>query len=79
MHIAVTGAAGMIGRKLTDRLVADGYLPRLVFASSIAVYGAPLPDGHLHRQFRSDATTMRGERQLPPFLQRGSDDRPFLP
>ena len=26
MHVAVTGAAGMIGRKLTDRLVADGYL-----------------------------------------------------
>ena len=23
--------------------LADGYLPRLVFASSIAVYGAPLP------------------------------------
>ena len=26
MHVAVTGAAGMIGRKLTDRLVADGHL-----------------------------------------------------
>jgi D-erythronate 2-dehydrogenase len=24
--------------------LADGYLPRLVFTSSIAVYGAPLPD-----------------------------------
>ena len=35
--------------------------------------------GHLHRQVSSDATTMRGERELPPFLQRGSDDRPFLP
>ena len=28
--------------------------------------------GHLHRQVSSDATTM-------PFLQRGADDRPFLP
>ena len=36
-------------------------------------------DGHLHRQVSSDATTMRGERQLPPLLQRGADDRPFLP
>jgi len=26
MHVAVTGAAGMIGRKLVDRLVADGRL-----------------------------------------------------
>src|SRR5688500_2949355 len=24
MHVAVIGAAGMIGRKLTDRMVADG-------------------------------------------------------
>ncbi|MFN7002482.1 MAG: D-erythronate dehydrogenase [Roseinatronobacter sp.] len=26
MHILITGAAGMIGRKLTERLVADGHL-----------------------------------------------------
>ena len=26
MHILITGAAGMIGRKLTDRLVKDGSL-----------------------------------------------------
>jgi len=26
MHILITGAAGMIGRKLTSRLVADGAL-----------------------------------------------------
>ena len=26
MHIFITGAAGMIGRKLTARLVADGAL-----------------------------------------------------
>ena len=26
--------------------------------------------GHLHRQVSSDATTMRGGRKLPPFLQR---------
>ncbi|MEA2936295.1 MAG: hypothetical protein QOD74_2941, partial [Variibacter sp.] len=24
MHILITGAAGMIGRKLTERLIADG-------------------------------------------------------
>jgi hypothetical protein len=33
--------------------------------------------GHLHRQVSSDATTMRGGRKR--FLQRGADDRPFLP
>ena len=26
MHILITGAAGMIGRKLTERLVVDGAL-----------------------------------------------------
>ena len=26
MHILIIGAAGMVGRKLTDRLVADGRL-----------------------------------------------------
>ena len=26
MHILITGAAGMIGRKLTERLVMDGAL-----------------------------------------------------
>src|SRR5690349_17159455 len=26
MHILITGAAGMVGRKLTDRLIADGGL-----------------------------------------------------
>ena len=26
MRVAVTGAAGMIGRKLTDRLAVDGHL-----------------------------------------------------
>ena len=36
-------------------------------------------DGHLHRQVSSDAATIRGGRQLPPLLQRGADDRPFLP
>ena len=33
--------------------------------------------GHLHRQVSSDATTMWGGRKR--FLQRGADDRPFLP
>ena len=39
----------------------------------------PGDGGHLHRQVSSDATTMRGGRKLAPFLQRGADDRPFLP
>ena len=26
MHILITGAAGMVGRKLTERLIADGGL-----------------------------------------------------
>jgi hypothetical protein len=37
----------------------------------------PGDGGHLRRQVSSDATTMRGGRKR--FLQRGADDRPFLP
>ena len=29
MHILITGAAGMVGRKLTQRLVANGSVPGL--------------------------------------------------
>ena len=47
MHVLVTGAAGMIGRKLTDRLLADGHLgdaalERLTLAD--VVEPAPRPD-----------------------------------
>ena len=34
MHILVTGAAGMIGRKLTARLVKDGEPERKIHRSS---------------------------------------------
>ncbi|MFN4058246.1 MAG: NAD-dependent epimerase/dehydratase family protein [Roseinatronobacter sp.] len=47
MHILITGAAGMIGRKLTARLVADGTLTccaitALTLADMVA---PPAPDG----------------------------------
>jgi nucleoside-diphosphate-sugar epimerase len=47
MHIAVIGAAGMIGRKLTDRLVADGRLGETaVDALTLAdVIAPPTPTG----------------------------------
>ena len=33
MHVSITGAAGMIGRKLTERLVTDGGLDGQAIAS----------------------------------------------
>jgi nucleoside-diphosphate-sugar epimerase len=47
MHILITGAAGMIGRKLTARLVADGALNgRAITALTLAdVVAPPAPDG----------------------------------
>src|ERR1700722_7003113 len=60
MHVLITGAAGMIGRKLVDRLVADGNLggrpiaaltlldivapPRPAFAGAVTATEANLAD-----------------------------------
>ena len=39
------------------RLAGDGYVPKVVFTSSIAVYGAPFPDDH-PRRFPPDAADL---------------------
>ena len=46
MRVLVTGAAGMIGRKLTERLLADGH-----------VGGRPLGALHLHDVVAPDAAS----------------------
>ena len=54
MHILITGAAGMIGRKLTARLVADGALNgRPIDRLTLLDVGAPPRPG----QFRRAAST----------------------
>ena len=59
--------------------LADGYLPRLVFTSSIAVYGAPLPDP-IPDEFPATPRTSYGTRKavdellLADFTRRGFVD-----
>ncbi|WP_037457558.1 D-erythronate dehydrogenase [Skermanella stibiiresistens] len=47
MHILIIGAAGMVGRKLTERLVADGRLgdAELSVLTLVDVIDPPVPDG----------------------------------
>ncbi|NNM71399.1 D-erythronate dehydrogenase [Enterovirga aerilata] len=42
------------------RLVGDGYRPRLVFTSSIAVFGAPFPPDGIHDEFHTTPLTSYG-------------------
>ncbi len=57
MHILITGAAGMIGRKLTSRLVADG-----------ALNGKPIDKLSLHDVVRFPGETLKpGPGRLPSF------------
>jgi len=57
LHILITGAAGMVGRKLTLRLVADG-----------ALNGQPIDKLSLHDVVRfPDETLKQGSRPAPSF------------
>ena len=65
MHILVTGAAGMIGRKLAVRLVKDGQLngqtiDRLTLIDVVAPDGSPLSYGR--PEFRVPAFIAWGDR-----------------
>ena len=42
------------------RRIAGGYKPRVVFTSSIAVFGAPFPGGGIHDEFHSTPLTSYG-------------------
>jgi nucleoside-diphosphate-sugar epimerase len=73
MHIAIIGAAGMIGRKLTNRLVADGTLngkrvERLTLADIVA---AETPAG-----FAGTLDIQAGDFSAAPELQKIVDARP---
>jgi nucleoside-diphosphate-sugar epimerase len=43
MHILITGAAGMIGRKITDRLLSDGHIGR-VEITKLTLHDIVVPD-----------------------------------
>ncbi|HKC33303.1 MAG TPA: NAD-dependent epimerase/dehydratase family protein, partial [Xanthobacteraceae bacterium] len=56
MHILITGAAGMVGRKLALRLVADG-----------APNGQPIDKLSLHDVVRFPDETLLGPKPAPSF------------
>ncbi len=60
------------------RLVGDGYRPRLVFASSIAVFGAPFPDAIGDDFFLTPLTSYGTQKALGEFLLADYTRRGFL-
>jgi D-erythronate 2-dehydrogenase len=72
MHVLIVGAAGMIGRKLTDRLVADGNvggreIERLTLVDVVAPAS---PDGH--------AEVVSSDLAVPGEAERLIENRPDL-
>src|SRR5262245_58783515 len=57
MHVLILGAAGMIGRKLTDRLVADASLGRRAIARLTLIdIVAPQVPAHAHFPITAEAS-----------------------
>ncbi len=73
LHILVLGAAGMIGRKLVERLVCDGWLgdaaiDRMTLQDVVA---PPVPDGA-----GVPVTTVAGDFAVPGFAEKLVAERP---
>lgn len=83
----VIGAAGMLGPKLAERLARDGilgrsdispragggYRPRLVFSSSIAVFGTFFPEVP-RKRWRSGRGCSRGRRRRSRLSSAAADE-----
>src|SRR3954463_7778055 len=57
------------------RHVGDGYAPRLVFTSSIAVFGAPFPDAIGDEFLTAPLTSYGTQKALPPIIFPGCPER----
>src|SRR5262249_1757733 len=60
------------------RALGDGYRPRLVFASSIAVFGAPLPDVIGDDQYQAPLTSYGTQKAIGELLLSDYTPRGFL-
>jgi D-erythronate 2-dehydrogenase len=78
MHILIIGAAGMVGRKLTERLVADGRLgDREVSALTLAdVIDPPKPAGFKGAGFRGEVRTVAVDISKPGEMEKLIATRP---
>jgi D-erythronate 2-dehydrogenase len=72
MHVLIVGAAGMIGRKLTDRLVADGNISgrEIERLTLVDVVAPASPDGH--------AQVVSSDLAVPGEAERLIENRPDL-
>ena len=72
MHVLIVGAAGMIGRKLTDRLVADGNIGgrEIERLTLVDVVAPASPDGH--------AEVVSSDLAVPGEAERLIENRPDL-
>ena len=67
MHVLITGAAGMIGRKLTERLVADGALNGQPIDQLTLLDVVRAPQGpRIRRQGRDPSPATSLHRARPP-------------
>ncbi len=75
MHILVIGAAGMVGRKLTDRLVADGHVAhRTIETLTLVDVVAPMaPTG-----FSGQVKTITADLSAPGAAEQLASHRPDL-
>jgi nucleoside-diphosphate-sugar epimerase len=78
MHILIIGAAGMVGRKLTERLVADGRLgDREVSALTLAdVIDPPKPAGFKGAGFKGEVRTVAVDISKPGEMEKLIATRP---
>ena len=75
MHILVIGAAGMVGRKLTDRLVADGRVGKaeITALTLVDVVAPPAPHG-----FSGEVKTITADLSAPGEAEKLVAARPDL-
>jgi D-erythronate 2-dehydrogenase len=73
MHILITGAAGMIGRKLTERLVRDGELNRRII-DRVTLADIVAPDAPAKVPFA--ISTLTGDLAAPDAASKAAAQRP---
>ena len=57
------------------RKIGDGYRPRLVFTSSIAVFGAPFPDAIYDEFFTTPLTSYGTQKAIDELFRQGADGK----
>ncbi len=75
MHILITGAAGMIGRKLTDRLLADGHVGKREI-TKLTLHDIVAPDARPNAQ--TSIRPIAGDLADPRLIDRLLSEKPDI-